>query len=86
MNRITIACPIALTCEYITDTAPIWVDASGNEYRVASGIFENPPEAVAEQARLADNTIQMVYGESGLEVLAQMGLRTKEDTDEQTTA
>ena len=74
MNIITIACPIALPCEYLSDTAPIWVDVSGNRYRVCSGIFDTTPENVTNEVKIVDGTIQIVYSNSGLETLAAMGL------------
>lgn len=85
MNRVTIVCPIALTCEYLTESAPIWVDAQGNKYRVASGIFDEPIAEATYDIKPADNTLQAVYGESGLDILAQMGLRAQGDDNEQTT-
>lgn len=75
MDIIVIACPIALTCELLSDTAPIWVDVNGNQYRVASGLFDTIPETVTSEVKTVDGTLQIVYSNSGLETLVQMGLR-----------
>jgi len=74
MDIIVIACPIALPCELLSDTAPIWVDKEGNQYRVASGLLDTVPENVVSEIKPVDGTLQIVYSYSGLETLAQMGL------------
>ena len=74
MDIIVIACPIALPCELLSDTAPIWVDNEGNQYRVASGLLDTVPENVVSEVKTVDGTLQVVYSNSGLETLAQMGL------------
>jgi hypothetical protein len=75
MERITIACPIALPCELLSENAPIWIDELGNEYRVASGVLDSIPESATYEVKLVDGTIQIVYSNSGLETLAAMGLK-----------
>jgi hypothetical protein len=74
MDIIVIACPIALPCELLSENAPIWVDNEGNEYRVASGIFDTVPENVVSEVKTVDGTIQIVYSNSGYETLIAMGL------------
>ena len=74
MQIITIACPIALPCELLADTAPIWVDDQGNRYRVASGVLDVAPETVTTDIKKVDGTLQIVYSSSGLAALAEMGL------------
>ena len=74
MQIIVIACPIALPCELLSDTAPIWVDNVGNQYRVASGLLDTVPENVATEIKPVDGTLQIVYSYSGYETLIAMGL------------
>jgi len=74
----TIACPVAMTHPEVPDTAPIWVDAGGNEYRVSSGIID---ECNATRHKLAkSDKITIMIDLPGLEALAAMGLSTKEAT------
>lgn len=69
---VTIACPIDLTHPEVNlDTAPIWVDAEGNEYRVASGNIE-----VGEDL---DPLILVKEDMDGLAALAELGLVVKSE-------
>ena len=72
----TIACPVAMTHPEVPDTAPIWVDAGGNEYRVASGIID-ACEATEHQTATPD-VVTILTNLPGLEALAAMGLSAKE--------
>lgn len=68
----TIACPTDLEHpEVNVETAPIWVDAKGVPYRVASGIL---PEQVG-----LDPRIKIATGPDGLSALAEMGLVAREE-------
>jgi hypothetical protein len=63
----TIACPLSLTHPEVNpDTAPIWVDARGEKYRVASGIISAGSDI--------DPRILVQEGMDGLSALAMMGL------------
>lgn len=73
----TIACPAAMTHPEVPDAAPVWVDAEGNEYRVASGIIE---DCKATRHNLANpDKITIMIDMPGLEALAAMGLFIKEN-------
>lgn len=74
---ITIICPINEIHEFIDETSPIWVDAQGRHYKVASGIFDQEIQA-SDVARLADNTLQIIASENGLQTLAEVGLHSLE--------
>jgi hypothetical protein len=75
---VTIACPISMTHDGINpDSAPIWVDAAGNQYRVASGIIDGC-EATSHQTATPD-AITVIFGVTGLAALATMGLKPVED-------
>lgn len=72
----TIACPVAMTHPEVLDAAPVWVDAGGNEYRVASGIIE---DCTATRHKLAKpDKITIMTDIPGLEALSAMGLSAKE--------
>jgi hypothetical protein len=77
MNVTTIACPVAMTHPEINpESAPIWTDAEGNEYRVASGVIE---DCKATRHKLAKpDKITIMIDLPGLEALAAMGLSVKE--------
>lgn len=70
---VTIACPPGLSHDAINaDTAPIWADAGGNQYRVASGVIdgcEATPHTLA-----TPSAITILIGPPGLDALATMGL------------
>jgi hypothetical protein len=77
METVTIACPPGYTDPNVVDNAPIWLDANGVEYMVASGLLEGyePTEAVLA----APDRVNVVVGMDGLDALAAMGLTVKED-------
>lgn len=72
MTIVTIACPPGLADPNVAETAPIWIDANGVEFRVASGLLEGyaPTEPVAAQP----GRVNVVTGMDGLSALAAMGL------------
>jgi hypothetical protein len=79
MDIVTIACPSGFTDENVAENAPIWLDANGVEYRVASGLLEgyttsNPIEATSDR-------MNVVVGMNGLEALTAMGLTVKESEE-----
>jgi hypothetical protein len=72
----TIACPAAMTHPEVPDAAPVWVDADGNEYRVASGVID---DCKATRHKLAKpDKITIMTDIPGLEALSAMGLSAKE--------
>lgn len=72
----TIACPAAMTHPEVPDAAPVWVDAEGNEYRVASGVID---DCKATRHKLAKpDKITIMTDIPGLEALSAMGLSAKE--------
>jgi hypothetical protein len=77
MDIVTIACPPGFTDPNVADNAPIWIDANGVEYMVASGLLEGyePAEAVLA----APDRVNVVVGMDGLDALAAMGLTVKDD-------
>jgi hypothetical protein len=76
MEIVTIACPPGFSDPNVSDLAPIWVDANGVEFRIASGLLEGyewVEPAVAQAGR-----INIVTGMDGLSALAAMGLTPKD--------
>lgn len=66
----TIACPLDLTHPEVNpETAPIWVNSNGLEYRVASGLIEAGEDV--------DPRILVITGVDGLTALETMGLKPK---------
>ena len=70
----TLACPPSISDPNIDPaTAPVWVDAEGNQYLVASGFldgeYETSDPILAEPDRL-----NVVVVMDGLSALAEMGL------------
>lgn len=75
----TIACPISMTHDGINpDSAPIWVDADGNQYRVASGFIDGC-EATEHQTA-TPSAVTILIGPPGLAALAAMGLTPPAET------
>lgn len=73
----TIACHVAMTHDGINpDTAPIWTDAEGNEYRVASGVIDGCK--ATDHTAATPDAVTIMIGPPGLEALAAMGLSVKE--------
>ena len=79
MDIVTIACPSGFTDLNVAENAPIWVDANGVEYAVASGPLESYETSDPIQAQ-ADR-VNVVVGMDGLAALAAMGLTVKENLD-----
>lgn len=77
MEITTIACPPGYTDSNVADNAPIWRDANGVEYMVASGLLEGYEST--EPVLAAPDRINVVVGMDGLDALAAMGLTVKED-------
>jgi hypothetical protein len=73
METTTIACPPGFTDSAVDDaTAPIWVDASGVEYKIASGLLEGYTTTVPLPAQ--PDRVNVIVGMDGLAALAEMGL------------
>ena len=74
MTITTIACPVSLYDDNINvETAPIWQDAQGKLYYVASGVLEGTYET-SEPILASPSRINVVVGVDGLTALAMMGL------------
>ncbi|MBI1173375.1 hypothetical protein GC209_18460 [bacterium] len=73
MDIVTIACPENLSDPAVdTATAPVWYDANGVPYRIASGLiagYEASDVTLAQPDR-----VTVIVGMAGLEALAAMGL------------
>jgi hypothetical protein len=74
MEITTLACPPSMSDPNIDPaTAPVWVDAEGNQYLVASGFLDG--EYVTSDPILAEpDRINAVVEMAGLDALAAMGL------------
>ena len=77
MDIVTIACPPGYTDPNVADNAPIWLDANGVEYMVASGPIEG--YATSDPIQATPKRVSVVVGMNGLDALAAMGLTVKED-------
>jgi hypothetical protein len=86
----TIALPPSMDHPNVNpETAPIWLDAEGNEYLVASGLLNDPldedgnpiPYVTSDSIEAQPDRLNVVVGMDGLEALAAMGL-TKAETEE----
>jgi hypothetical protein len=93
MEITTIACPPGFTDPNVVENAPIWIDANGVEYAVASGplegyILEEDGDTLEEGAEIIPyvtsdpieaqpNRVNVVVGMDGLTALAIMGLTVK---------
>jgi hypothetical protein len=80
MDIVTIACPPGFADPNVADNAPIWVDANGIEYMVASGLLDGCTASDPIEAQ--PNRVNIVVGMDGLAALAAMGLTVKEDVIE----
>ena len=70
----TLACPLDMSDPNIDHaTAPIWVDAEGNLYLVASGYLDGEYET-SDPILAEPDRINAVVGMMGLDALAAMGL------------
>jgi hypothetical protein len=76
MEPTTIACPPNFTDPNVAENAPIWVDANGVEYKVASGPLEGYTTTEPVQAQV--DRVNVIVGMNGLAALAAMGLTVKE--------
>lgn len=74
MEITTLACPPSMPDPNVDlATAPVWVDAEGNQYLVASGYLDG--EYVTSDPIAAEpDRINVVVGMNGLDALAAMGL------------
>jgi hypothetical protein len=79
MDIVTIACPVGFTDENVAENAPIWLDANGVEYKVASGMLEG--YMTSEPIEATPDRVTVVVGMNGLEALAAMGLTVKESEE-----
>lgn len=80
MDIVTIACPPGFTDPNVDPaTAPIWLDANGIEYQVASGLLEG--YTTTEPIQAQPDRVNVVVGMDGLDALAAMGLTVKEPVD-----
>ena len=79
METTTIACPSGFTDENVAENAPIWVDAKGIEYQVASGLLEG--YTTSDPVEATSDRVNVVVGINGLEALAAMGLTVKESEE-----
>lgn len=74
MQTITIACPAGFTHPNVdTATAPSWLDALGNVYRVTSGVLYGEYVS-SDPVPARPNRINVIVGMNGMSALAAMGL------------
>jgi hypothetical protein len=87
LDTTTIALPPSMTDPNVNpETAPIWLDADGNEYLVASGQLDEPldedgnpiPYVTSDPIEAQPDRLNVVVGMDGLSALAAMGLTVKE--------
>ena len=76
----SMAVPIGMTHTEISADAPVWVDAAGNEYKVASGYINVSGNTAAKTAN--SRGICVIIGVSGMEALTSMGLSPKQMEEE----
>lgn len=75
MLNVTIACPLAMDHPEVNkEFAPVWIDSTGNEYFVASGVIEGE---ATEDTQADPSRITIITGVDGLSALATMGLTPK---------
>lgn len=95
MDIVTIACPPNFTDPNVADNAPIWLDANGIEYKVASGpldgyILEDEGEVIpyetSDPVEAQADRVNVIVGMDGLAALAAMGLTVKPMPDVLTEA
>ena len=80
MDIVTIACPPGFADPNVDPaTAPIWLDANGIEYQVASGLLEG--YTTTEPIQAQTDRVNVIVGMNGLDALAAMGLTVKEPVD-----
>ena len=72
MQIVTIALPLGFTHPEVNpETAPVWVDAEGFEYLMASGLIE---AEATEETTASPDRITVVVGMPGLDAAKLMGL------------
>jgi hypothetical protein len=90
MRIVTIAMPPNMEDLNVNpETAPIWQDAQGNEYLVASGILDDPldedgnpiPYITSDPIEAQPDRVNVVIDMDGLAALAAMGLTKHEDAE-----
>lgn len=73
METTTIACPVGFTDPNVDPaTSPIWIDAAGNRYAVASGLLEG--YVTTEHTTATPSGVTIIVGVDGLTALGMMGL------------
>jgi hypothetical protein len=86
MDIVTIACPPNYTNPNVVENAPIWLDANGVEYAVASGPLDGYtledegeiiPYVTSDPIQAQSDRVNVVVGMDGLAALAIMGLTVK---------
>lgn len=76
MDITTISCPTTMEYPGINpETAPIWLDAVGNEYWVASGVI--PDTEPTEWTTAAPDRVTVIVGVDAFTALGMMGLTAK---------
>ena len=95
MDIVTIACPPNFTDPNVAENAPIWLDANGVEYKVASGPLEGYtvedegeiiPYETSDPVEAQADRVNVIVGMDGLAALAAMGLTVKPTPDVLTEA
>jgi len=77
METVTIACPPGFTDPNVNrETAPVWVDAVGTEYLVASGLLEGD-YYTSHPVFAQTDRVSVVVGMDAMGALSAMGLRPK---------
>jgi hypothetical protein len=86
MDIVTIACPPTFTDSNVVENAPIWLDANGVEYAVASGLLDGYtleedgeiiPYVTSDPIEAQPDRVNVIVGMNGLAALAAMGLTVK---------
>jgi hypothetical protein len=94
MTITTIALPSSMDDPNVNlETAPIWMDAKGNGYFVASGILADPldedgnpvPYVTSDPIEAQPDRLNVVVDMDGLDALAAMGLTQTENQQTQET-
>ena len=75
---VTIACPPGFKHDLIVDPCPIWLDARGIEYRIASGAAVG---LAATDGPATPDRVSIIVGLNGLTALRLMGLTRKADKE-----
>lgn len=79
METVTIACPPGFTDPNVNqETAPVWVDANGIEYKVASGLLDG--YTTSDLILSQPDRVNVVVGIEALSALAMMRLTPVNDS------